>query len=89
MGEGDWAAGRPGSAGPLAGWAGRLLLGPTGCLLLVLGLAGLLVVLGLPGRLLGWAGWLQGWAVPGGCVSGPWGSASLSWALSWDLRWRN
>lgn len=42
---------------------------------------------GLSGRagcLLGWAG-LQGWAGSGGCVSGSWGSASLSWAQNGNL----
>lgn len=34
--------------------------------------------------LLGLAG-LQGWAGSGGCVSGSWGSASLSWAQNGNL----
>lgn len=38
----------------------------------------------LAGGLLGLAG-LQGWA--GGCVSGSWGSASLSWAQNVTLWW--
>lgn len=30
---------------------------------------------------------LQGWAGSGGCVSGSWGSASLSWGQNGNLRW--
>ena len=41
---------------------------------------------GQAGCLLGLAG-LQGWAGSGGCVSGSWGSASLSWGQNGNLRW--
>lgn len=41
---------------------------------------------GQAGYLLGLAG-LQGWAGSGGCVSGSWGSASLSWGQNGNLCW--
>lgn len=41
---------------------------------------------GQTGCHLGLAG-LQGWAGSAGCVSGSWGSASLSWALNGSLWW--
>lgn len=39
---------------------------------------------GRAGCLLGLAG-LRGWAGSGGCVSGSWGSASLSWGRTGNL----
>lgn len=42
--------------------------------------------IGWAGCLLGLAG-LQGWAGSGGCVSGSWGSASLSWGQNGNLCW--
>lgn len=97
--EGGQRAGWPGSAGFQLVQAGRLLVQEGQWLFGLSELVSGQVLdpaewpsglaeepFGQGGRLLGWAG-LQGWAGSVGCVSGSWGSVSLSWAQNGNLWW--